>query len=69
MPALPFTIALGRPSRGEVASLAGVVLLVGSAVSWVTTAAQPARSVPAADPPPLTALLDVTSMPTGAKSR
>src|SRR6266511_413165 len=63
MPALPFTITLGRPSRGEVA---GVALLVGSATSWVTTTAQPARPVPAADPLPLTAPLEITSIPSGA---
>ncbi len=66
MPALPFTITLGRPSRGEVVSLAGVALLVGSATSWVTTTAQPARPVPAADPLPLTAPLEITSIPSGA---
>jgi len=66
MPALPFTIPLGRPSRGEVVSLAGVALLVGSATSWVTTTAQPARPVPAADPLPLTAPLEITSIPSGA---
>ena len=65
MPALPFTIALGRPSRGELVGLAGVAILVGSAASWVSTTSQPAPA-PAEEPPPETAPLGITSAPAGA---
>jgi hypothetical protein len=50
MLALPFTITFGRPSRGELLSLGGVALLVGSALGWATTTAHPVRSEPTADP-------------------
>ncbi len=66
MPALPFTIAFCRPTRGEVLSLSGAAILVGSAASWVGTTASSAPPVPAADPPPLLAPLEITSSPGGA---
>jgi len=66
MPLLPLTITLGRPTRGELLSLAGAALLVGSAVGWATTTAHPIRSGHTADPPQGVAPLNVTSWPAGA---
>ena len=64
MPALRFTIALGRPSRAELLTLVGGLLLVGSAAIWVSTAAQRTPAPP--DAPPDTAALAITSTPSGA---
>jgi hypothetical protein len=64
MPALPFTIALGRPSRGELLSLAGAVILIGSAVSWISTTA---HVPPAVSEEPLAGVsLHINSSPSGA---
>ena len=65
MPALPFSITLGRPSRGELLSLVGAAILVGSAASWVSTTSQPAPAPPE-EPPPETAPLGISSAPPGA---
>jgi len=64
VPFLPFTIALGRPSRTELLILAGVVVLVGSAAGWVGTTAQQQPHAP--DAPPDAAPLVITSTPAGA---
>src|SRR5438067_1596508 len=62
---LPVTFVFGRPSRAELLTIGGCAVLVVSAVAWSrTTAQQPA---PAPDvPPPQTALLEITSAPSGA---
>ena len=67
MPALPFTIALGRPSRSELLSVAGAALLVGSVAAWVITSAHHARPQPAADPPTGSASVEVGQRTTGRR--
>jgi hypothetical protein len=64
MPALPFTITLGRPSRRELLAIVGATALGGSAASWITTTGL--RAAPAAEPPATAALLVVTSSRNGA---
>jgi hypothetical protein len=64
VPFLPFTIALGRPSRTELPILSGTVVLVGSAAAWGGTTARQQPRAP--DAPPDAAPLVITSTPTGA---
>ena len=62
---LPVTFVFGRPSRAELLTLGGCAVLVASAVAWSRTTAQ--QPSPAPDvPPPQTAPLQISSVPSGA---
>jgi hypothetical protein len=65
LPQLPVTVSVGRPSRVELLGLSGCALLVVSVAAWAHLAAQPPPTAPA-EPPPDTAPLEITSMPSGA---
>jgi hypothetical protein len=67
MLALPFAIAFGRPRRGELLSLGGMVILAGSAASWAVISAHPWHAEPKPDELALTAL-QVASVPPGAQT-
>jgi hypothetical protein len=55
----------GRPSRAELLTLGGCAVLVASAAAWVRTTAQQPSPTPDV-PPPQTALLEISSVPSGA---
>jgi hypothetical protein len=62
---LPVTFVFGRPSCAELLTLGGCAVLVASAAAWVRTTAQQPSPTPDV-PPSQTALLEISSMPTGA---
>jgi PEGA domain len=62
---LPVTFVFGRPTRAELLTLGGCAVLVASAVTRARTVAQQSPSTPDV-PPPQTAPLQISSVPSGA---